>query len=158
MDARSKRRRRRDRGRRSFRLDAAMRASAGEAPMADDIGFDRRDLDLVVFADQFPLGVRRESPAALLAKARHVVAKLIGIVRQPAVVRLMPGLRPARTRVLALFLLVRRRRLGRRARILIGPLKPEHQLDQLLFAELLQITAIHARHGFRDCASWQGGG
>jgi hypothetical protein len=57
--------------------------------------------------------------------------------------RLVPGLRPARTRVLALFLLIRRRGLGRGARILIGPLKPEHQLDQLLFAELLQITAIH---------------
>ena len=30
-----------------------------------------------------------------------------------------------------------------RVSTLIGPLKPEHQLDQLLFAELLQITAIH---------------
>ena len=143
MDARPERRRRRDRRRRRFRRDAAMRASAGEAPVADHIGFDRRDLDLVVFADQVPLGVRRESSAALLANARHVVAKFVGIVRQPTVVRLMPGLRPARTRVLALFLLVGRRRLGRRARILLGPLEPQHQLDQLLLAELLQITAVH---------------
>jgi len=36
------------------------------------------------------------------------------------------------------------RRLGRRARHLVGPLKPENQLDQLLFAELLQITSIHS--------------
>src|ERR1019366_1509775 len=56
----------------------------------------------------------------------------------------MPRLRPARTRVLALFFLVRRRRLRRGARVLIGPLKPEHQLDQLVFAELLQISAIHS--------------
>jgi transposase len=28
-------------------------------------------------------------------------------------------------------------------RILVRPLKPKHQFDQLLFAELLQITAIH---------------
>jgi len=48
-----------------------------------------------------------------------VVAEIIGIVGQPTVVRLMPGLRPARTCVLALFLLVRRRRLGRSARRLV---------------------------------------
>ena len=81
--------------------------------------------------------------AALLANGRDVIPKFIGIVRQPTVVRLMPELRPARTRVLALFL-IRRRGLGRGARILIGPLEPEHQIDQLLFAELLQISAIHA--------------
>src|SRR5450755_641387 len=104
MDARSKRRRRRHRGRRSFRLHAAMPTSARKAPVANDIRVDRRYLDLIVFADQFPVGVGRKSFTALLASARHVVAKLIGIVRQPAVVRLMPQLRPARTRVLALFL------------------------------------------------------
>src|SRR3984957_19360894 len=97
----------------------------------------------VIFADQFPRGVRRESSAALLAYARRGVAKLIGIVRKPTVVRLMPQLRPAGPRVLALFLFVRRGRLRRRARILIGSLKLEHQLDQLLFAQVLQISAVH---------------
>ena len=144
MDARPERRRRRHRGRRSFRLDAAMPASAGEPTVADYIGLDRRDLDLVVLTDQFPPGVGRERTAARLANARNVVAKLIGIVRQPTVVRFMSRLRPARTGILTLLLLVRRRRLGRRARRLVRPLKPEHQLNQLLFAELLQITAIHA--------------
>jgi len=120
-----------------------MRAPAGKATVADDIGFDRRDLDLVVFADQFPLGVGRESSAALLANARHMVAEFVGVVGQSPIVRLMPKLRPAGSRVLALFLLVRGRRLGRGARILIGPLEPEHQLDQLLFAQVLQITTVH---------------
>src|ERR1019366_2852471 len=55
MDARPERRRCCDRGRRCFRLDAAMPAPAREATVADDMGFDRRDLDLVVFADQLPL-------------------------------------------------------------------------------------------------------
>jgi len=114
------------------------------AKRLDHIGFDRRDLDLVVFADQVLLGVRRKSFAALLANARHVVEKFVGIVRKPPVVRLMSSLRPARTRILALLLLVRRRRLGRRARILVRPLQTQHQLDQLLFAQLLQITAVHA--------------
>ena len=127
----------------AFACSAAMRASAGEAPMADDIGLDRRDLDLVVFADQLRAGSRAKQPAARLANARRVVSKLVGIVRQPPVMRLMAGLRPAGTRVLPLFLLVRRRRLGRRARILIGTLKPKHQLDQLLLAEPLQITSVH---------------
>src|ERR1700722_14563585 len=130
MNARPKRRGRRDDGRRSLPLDAAKCASTGEAPVADDIRFDRRNLDFVIFADQFPRGVRRESSAPLLAYARRVVAKLIGIVRKPTVVRLMPQLRPAGPRVLALFLFVRRGRLRRRARILIGSLKLEHQLDQ----------------------------
>src|SRR5271157_5953218 len=71
------------------------------------------------------------------------IAKFVRIIRQPTVVRLMPEFRSARTRILALLLLVRRRRLGRRARSLAGPLEPQHQLDQLLFAQLLQITAIH---------------
>ena len=62
--------------------------------MADDIRFDRRNLDFVIFADQFPRGVRRESSAALLAYARRVVAKLIGIVRKPTVVRLIPSFAP----------------------------------------------------------------
>src|SRR6202046_913623 len=143
MNARPKRRGRRDDGRRSFRLDAAKCASTGEAPVADDIRFDRRNLDFVIFADQFPRGVRRESSAALLAYARRGVAKLIGIVRKPTGVRLMPQLRPAGARGLALFLFVRRGRLRRRARILIGSLKLEHQLDQLLFAQVLQISAVH---------------
>src|SRR5208282_4985386 len=55
-----------------------------------------------------------------------------------------PGFAPPGRGVLAPLLLVRRRGLGRRARGLVRRLKPEHQLDQLLLAELLQITAVHA--------------
>ena len=60
-------------------------------------------------------------------------------------VGLVTELRPAEPSVLAPLFLVRRGRLGRRARILIGTLKPKHQLDQLLLAELLQITPVHPR-------------
>ena len=72
-----------------------------------------------------------------------MVAKLIGIVHQPTVMRLVSGLRPARARILTFLLLVRRRRLGRCAGVLRRPLKPKHQLDQLLLAQLLQIGPIH---------------
>ncbi len=64
MNARSKWRRRGDGGRRSFDAHAAMRAAAGEASVADDIRLDRRYLDLVIFANQFHVGVRRHRPAA----------------------------------------------------------------------------------------------
>ncbi len=40
-------------------------------------------------------------------------------------------------------LLVRRRRLGRGARIPVGPLEPQRQIDQRLFAQALQIPAVH---------------
>ena len=63
--------------------------------VADDIGFDRRDLDLVVFADQFPLGLGRESYPALLTNTRHMVAEFVGVIGQPPSVRLMPKLRSA---------------------------------------------------------------
>ena len=75
---------------------------------------------------------------------RSVIAELIGIVGQPTIVRLMPGLRPARTRVLAFLFLVRRRRLGRSPRRFIRSLKLDHQLNQLVLAQALQISAIHA--------------
>ena len=98
-----------DGGRGSFDVGAAMPALAGEAAVADDMRLDWRYLDLVVFADQLPIGVRRKGPATKLAMGWHMVAKGVGIVRKPPIMRLMPRLGTARTRILALFFLVRRR-------------------------------------------------
>ena len=111
--------------------------------MTHDMRLDRRYLDLVVFADQLPRDVGGKPPAATFANIRRMVAKLIGIVRQPTVMRLVSKLRTARTGILTFLLLVRRRRLGRCAGVLLRPLKPKHQLDQLLLAQLLQISPIH---------------
>ena len=61
MNARPEWRRRRHRGAGAFATTPQCRASAGKAPVADHIGFDRRDLDLVVFADQLPLGVETQT-------------------------------------------------------------------------------------------------
>ena len=72
-----------------------------------------------------------------------VVAELVGIVGQPTIVRLMPGLRPARTGVLAFLFLVGGRRLRRIARRLIRSLKLDHQLNQLVLAQALQISPFH---------------
>ena len=74
-----------------------------------------------------------------------VVTELIGIVRRPTIVRLMPGLGPARTGILAFLLLVGGRRFRRIARRLLRSLKLHYQLNQLVLAQALQISAIHAR-------------
>src|SRR5664279_3098901 len=73
-----------------------------------------------------------------------VVAELIGIVGQPTIVRFMPGLRPARTGVFAFLFLVGRRRLGRSPRRFVRSLKLDHQFNQLVLAQALQISPIHA--------------
>src|SRR5271157_4608811 len=73
-----------------------------------------------------------------------VVAEVIGIVGQPTIVRLMPGLRPSRTGVLAFLFLVGGRRLRRSPRRFVRSLKLDHQLNQLVLAQALQIGAIHA--------------
>src|ERR1019366_3645834 len=75
----------------------------------------------------------------------YVVTEFVGIVGQPTVVRLVPRLRPARTSVLALLFLVRGRRLGRSPRRFIRPLKVQHQINQLVLAQMLQISPIHRR-------------
>jgi hypothetical protein len=107
VNARSEWRCRRDRRCRSFRLDATMSTAAREAPVTHDIRFDRRYLDLVVFADQFERLVGRKRAAALRADIGLMVIKRVGVIGQPAAVRLVPGLCPARTRVLALLFLIR---------------------------------------------------
>jgi hypothetical protein len=111
--------------------------------MMHDVGLDRRYLNLVIFADQIARIVARKGAAAILANRRRVIAKRIGIIGQLPVVRLVPELCSAGPRILALLLFVRRRRLRRRARILIGALKPKQQLVELLFTELLQINPLH---------------
>ena len=59
------------------------------------------------------------------------------------IARLMPGLRPARTGVLAFLFLVGGRRLRRVARRLIRLLKLDHRLNQLVLAQALQISPFH---------------
>ena len=73
-----------------------------------------------------------------------MVAEVIGIVGQPTIVGLMPGLRPSRTGVLAFLFLVGGRRLRRSPRRFVRSLKLDHQLNQLVLAQALQISAIHA--------------
>src|ERR1035438_9263685 len=86
-----------------------------------------------------------------------VVAEVIGIVGQPTIVRLMPGLRPSRTGVLAFLFLVGGRRLRRSPRRFVRSLKLDHQLNQLRPCSGAANQCDPCAHGFRDWTPWQGG-
>jgi len=113
--------------------------------MADDMGFNRRDLDLVIFADQVHRRIGLQGAAATLANRGFIVTILIRVLAQRAYMRLVANLGAARPGIVALFLLVRRRRFGRIARILLGTLQAQHQIDQIFLAQPLQIAPVHAR-------------
>lgn len=66
-----------------------------------------------------------------------MVAQFVGMICQPTAAQFVPGLCTVRTRVLALLFVVRRRKVSRSARIIVRPLKPKYQVDQILVAELL---------------------
>ncbi len=111
VNAPTKRRPPRNGRRGRFHLGATLRALAGKASMADHMRLDRRYLDLVIFTNQPHLDVGTQRPTATSARDRLVVAKLVGIIRQPPIMRLMPGLRATRPRLVASLLAIRGGRL-----------------------------------------------
>ena len=106
-------------------------------------GAHRRNLDLVIFADQLGRRSIREGATTMFALCRDVVADLVGICGKRPPMALVAGLRSARPGVLPPLLAIRRRRPGRSARRLLRPLQPQHQIDQLLFGKALQLVPIH---------------
>ena len=62
--------------------------------MADDIGPDWRDLDLVVFADQLLGRLWSEPSAALFADLGPIVAKFIGVSASARLWGSCPGFAP----------------------------------------------------------------
>lgn len=68
---------------------------------------------------------------------------LIGIRGQRPLMALMPGFGAARPGLLPPFFAIRGWRLRRGARGLLGRVPLQHQLDQFLLAQALQIAAAH---------------
>src|SRR5208283_1633426 len=79
----------------------------------------------------------------MFAVCRDVVADLVGIGAKLPLIALMAGLGAARLGVGAPLLAIRRRRLRRSARRLLGALQPQHQFDQLLLGEAFQLVPTH---------------
>jgi len=143
VNLRTERRRLRNRRRGTFRQRAAAPTRTRKTTVARDMRLDRRNVDLVVFADQLHRRVGAERPAAPAADARLVIDECVRGVAQFPSVRLVSQLRPARTRTLPLRLLVGRRRLRRSPGGLLRSLHAQNQVDQLVLAQALQITSIH---------------
>ncbi len=122
----------------------ASRAHHGEAPVLLDDGLHLRQLDPLVHADRLGRQIGRQRQTAVRARCRAVVDDRVGILGEDAAVALVAGLRPAGAGLLAPLLAVGRGRLGRRARRLGRALQLQHQLDQLVLAQTLEITAAHA--------------
>jgi len=104
---------------------------------------DRRKLDLVVFANQLPLGALVEGQPALGAMRRRMILEGVRVLAQTTRVALVSALGAAGPGVLPPLFPIARRQLRRIARRLLRSLQLQHQLDQLVLAELFQITAIH---------------
>ena len=119
--------------RRKVRID---RRSA----VADDIRFDRKFI-----SSYSPINSLAASDAKAPPHRSHTLAcgrETHRIVRKPTLCAHAPA-SPRRAESSRAFPFCPSRRLRRRARILIGSLKLEHQLDQLLFAQVLQISPVH---------------
>ena len=115
-----------------------MLAANGEPAMLPNERLNGGKLDLVIFADQFTLGVSSKRPKAIGTMWRLMILNGIGRFAQFTRMAFVSGLG-----LLAPLFSIRRWRFGRRARSLVRTLKPKHQLDQIVLAQTLQIIAIH---------------
>ena len=122
----------------------APRAHHGEAPVLLDEGLYLRQLDVLVHADRFGRQIRRQRQTAVWACRRAMVDNRVGIFGDDAAMAFMAGLGASRAGLLTPLFAVRRWRLGRRARRLGRALQLQHQLDQFILAQALEITAAHA--------------
>src|SRR5450631_2915527 len=120
-----------------------MLAANGEPAMPPNERLNGGKLDLVIFADQFTLGVGSKRPEAIGTMRRLMILNGIGRFAQFTRMAFVSGLGAAGLGLLAPLFSIRRWRFGRRARSLVRTLKPKHQLDQIVLAQPLQIIAIH---------------
>ncbi len=109
-----------------------------------DEGLHLRQLDVLVHADRLGRQIGRQRQPAVRACGRAVVDDRVGIFGDDAAVALVAGLGAPGAGLLAPLLAVGGGRLGRRARRLGRALQLQHQLDQLVLAQALEITAAHA--------------
>src|SRR5450755_1991426 len=120
-----------------------MLTANGEPAMPPNERLNGGKLDLVIFADQFTLGVSSKRPKAIGTMQRLMILNGIGRFAQFTRMAFVSGLGAAGLGLLAPLFSIRRWRFGRRARSLVRTLKPKHQLDQIVLAQPLQIIAIH---------------
>ena len=120
-----------------------MGAGDCQAQVAADKRRDWRQLDFVVFTNDFARKAIIEFAQASRAAVRAVRHGFIGIVRQRAKVALVSWPGAAGFSIPPPLLLVVRRRLRRGPRGLWRSLKFQHQFDQMFLAQAFKIIVIH---------------
>jgi len=123
-----------------------------KARWRNDIGLDRRYLDFIIFADQFHVGVGATQTRRI---ARNELVCGRGSHRDCRPARRLcahgRAFAPPGTGVSRVSLSVGGRRLRRSPRRFVRSLKLDHQPQlQLVLAQALQISAIHAHMDSRD--------
>jgi hypothetical protein len=113
----------------AFCRHTTIRAMTGIRALPGEMRTERRNIDLVIGPGLQHVIVAGKRMATSLAGGRFMVAKLIGNIRQNAVVGFTPGLGSTEPRVDAFLFLICRWWLGRSPRIFCRPLEPKHHLD-----------------------------
>ena len=144
VQARAERRSRSLRPPRRRHMRPASRAHHGQAPVLLDDGLHFWQLDVLVHADRLDSQIGRQRQPAVGALGRTVIDDRIRILGGDPAVAFVAGLCAPGPGLLAAFLAVGRGRLGRRARCLARALQLQHQFDQLVLAQALEITTAHA--------------
>jgi len=108
-----------------------------------DEGLHLRQFDPLVYADRLGWQVGRQRETAVRTRGRAVVDNGVGVLRDDPAVALVARLGAAGMGLLAALLPIGGGRLGRRARRLGRSLQLQHQLDQFVLAQALEITAAH---------------
>ena len=129
---------------RSGRLSASC-AAAGQPAVPPDNRLDLGQINLVIFPDHRAGRIFGKWQAAMATALGAMVFVSIGRFGQNTGVPLMAGPGTARPRTLALRLPVRRWRLRRCPRRLVGVLHPQHHLDQLSLRKPFEFLAIHGQ-------------
>ena len=144
VQARAERRRGRSGRSRRCYAGPASRAHHAETPVLLDERLHLRQFDPLVNADRLGRQIGRQRQTAVRAVGGEVVDDRVRLLGDDAAVALVAGLRASGAGLLALLLAIGGWRLGRRARRLGRALQLQHQLDQLVLAQTLEITTAHA--------------
>ena len=119
-------------------------AAARKLAMARHKRLHRRQINALIFADQPPFLTAAKRRAALAALQGNIITHRVRRLTKRAEMALVARLAPARLRILPALLAVKRGRQRRSMRRLLRALQLQNQINQLILAQPLQISAFHA--------------
>ena len=146
------------RQRRGFGLVTALSAGADQPLMPGDNRSDRRQVERFILGDDTAQHTGGERLTAVAASSGAMRDGLVRMLGEGSEMAFVTRLGPTGLGCRALGLAVGRRRLRGRPRRLRRALKLQHQLHQLVLAELLEVIAIHSKRESRFATRRKGVG